>query len=124
MDVTFPRPAKGEKGIYPVDVLLATNMISVGVDMSAVRRTTSSLWVGRGEEERRKRTRDLRCWSSIGGNPLLWDAEIREYVAPTAHLQRIKRTGSGKGQGPHRSGRHGLSGASPQSSSRERASAH
>lgn len=33
MDVTFPRPAKGEKGIYPVDVLLATNMISVGVDI-------------------------------------------------------------------------------------------
>lgn len=33
MDVTFPRPAKGEKGVYPVDVLLATNMISVGVDI-------------------------------------------------------------------------------------------
>lgn len=33
MDVTFPRPTKGEKGIYPVDVLLATNMISVGVDI-------------------------------------------------------------------------------------------
>lgn len=34
MDVTFPRPAKGEKGKpYPVDVLLATNMISVGVDI-------------------------------------------------------------------------------------------
>lgn len=33
MDVTFPRPQKGEKGIYPVDVLLATNMISVGVDI-------------------------------------------------------------------------------------------
>ena len=33
MDVTFPRPAKEEKGVYPVDVLLATNMISVGVDI-------------------------------------------------------------------------------------------
>jgi len=33
MDVTFPRPPKGEKGVYPVDVLLATNMISVGVDI-------------------------------------------------------------------------------------------
>ena len=33
MDVTFPRPAPGEKGTYPVDVLLATNMISVGVDI-------------------------------------------------------------------------------------------
>jgi hypothetical protein len=34
MDVTFPRPVKGEKKkVYPVDVLLATNMISVGVDI-------------------------------------------------------------------------------------------
>lgn len=33
MDVTFPRPGKGEKKVYPVDVLLATNMISVGVDI-------------------------------------------------------------------------------------------
>ncbi|ABV86600.1 DISARM system helicase DrmA [Shewanella pealeana] len=34
MDVTFPRPVKGEKNkVYPVDVLLATNMISVGVDI-------------------------------------------------------------------------------------------
>jgi hypothetical protein len=34
MDVTFPRPKKGEKNkVYPVDVLLATNMISVGVDI-------------------------------------------------------------------------------------------
>lgn len=33
MDVTFPRPGKGEKKPYPVDVLLATNMISVGVDI-------------------------------------------------------------------------------------------
>lgn len=34
MDVTFPRPTKGEKNkVYPVDVLLATNMISVGVDI-------------------------------------------------------------------------------------------
>lgn len=33
MDVTFPRPTKGEKGLFPVDVLLATNMISVGVDI-------------------------------------------------------------------------------------------
>ena len=33
LDVTFPRPTKDEKGVYPVDVLLATNMISVGVDI-------------------------------------------------------------------------------------------
>lgn len=33
MDVMFPRPTKDEKMIYPVDVLLATNMISVGVDI-------------------------------------------------------------------------------------------
>ena len=33
LDVTFPRPGKNEKGAYPVDVLMATNMISVGVDI-------------------------------------------------------------------------------------------
>ena len=33
MDVTFPRPTKAAGGVYPVDVLLATNMISVGVDI-------------------------------------------------------------------------------------------
>jgi len=36
MDVTFPRPAPGEKGVYPIDVLLATNMISVGVDIDRI----------------------------------------------------------------------------------------
>jgi hypothetical protein len=34
MDVTFPRPLKESKSkVWPVDVLLATNMISVGVDI-------------------------------------------------------------------------------------------
>jgi hypothetical protein len=34
MDVEFPRPERGEKNApYPIDVLLATNMISVGVDI-------------------------------------------------------------------------------------------
>lgn len=33
LDVSFPRPEKGQSGTWPLDVLLATNMISVGVDV-------------------------------------------------------------------------------------------
>ena len=86
LDVTFPRPAKGEKNkIWPVDVLLATNMISVGVDIDRL-----GLMVCTGQP---KTTAEyIQATSRVGRQHPGLVATMYNWVSPRdiSHYERFK----------------------------------